>query len=1019
MAIDETDKLFDLLNEWRSDKLTATSNVGDSAIYINQLYEAVPLLAGQSILFSTTVLTDKSSWDTLQPNTVHYFSSFGNEGSPTTLVDNQAGYLFYIKSSVSTKGLQLCITNDLHILYRVAPQGTWIENASDKQVSDLSNKITEFSKEIAESGISALTLRVQSLANTIKNMGGTVTDPDKPTDGDSGISKEQLAELDKIISQKLEIYDAKQLVTDILNNNPMSIYTNGTQLLTPTINAEGNDREIDFAIGSNNVSNIAKYQVDISTDNKHWTINSFPTNKGTIPSLVNGTLYYVRAILVSDNANIRTDSNYSDIIKVSVGTNLTAKTPEVPTPTQHTRDSKVIRPSDTFALVSDLNKAVSTLEKEKATTGYVDSGLSDLQVKINALKDNQSSSNTGTTVSFVGGRNLLADTKFFHNQDQSLIDSTDYLKNKVLKNSYISGANNKYKDTYSGQSTIPLNEDSYTLTFYAKADTSGNRIDNFFYNTSNNTTIQATTNQGVVTKAVDGKSTISLGTNWARYWIKWTQNAENGIKYLAIGRVEDSFKNVGSIYISKPMLVEGDIPTDWNLAPEDEVLDYDTKNWQKQKITQDGTYSYAICPRGTDFGTFLKSDSVPVGFSIIRDENKQYNWKVIKESSSWVYALTTSGSGQLIHYEVSNGTASGYKIYQDDFDKRYVLLSNITSMLAPYAKTTDLNNYIKGSALGTYAKLSDLDSYVKTSELTGKLNDFALEAELKNYAKASDLDNYMKKDDSSSGYLKFWSGTDSDFSAITKPDSKTEYTILDSAGNVKNIYIGGTQLYGGEYPVGTVLYEANPTWTGSSVSNAADINTGLPPNRTVFYFDRIKNGIWVYMLDSLFIRSLSSSQGTYYGSISQTVRRLPNIYSNIVNSPTTTNGVIDAIYVPKSFLVYPPYDSDLGLMHAAGNTNDMSSTEQVFGTPLSRIPVTKGQKIYNIVGSYGGIGSAYTASYTDNGYISVYANSYKSSASNGYEQFEMNLSSDYNITVAGNTGFEYNGFGLITKIVTD
>lgn len=94
----------------------------------------------------------------------------------------------------------------------------------------------------------------------------------------------------------------------------------------------------------------------------------------------------------------------------------------------------------------------------------------------------------------------------------------------------------------------------------------------------------------------------------------------------------------------------------------------DTTNWQKQKIFADNSYRLTRCPKGTDFGLFLQSSSVPVGFSIVRDGNTNCNFMVIKETSSWVYSLaisgTTNGVG-LIVYRVINGKPDTYRSFSD------------------------------------------------------------------------------------------------------------------------------------------------------------------------------------------------------------------------------------------------------------------------------------------------------------------------------------------------------------------
>ena len=376
MAINDT--LFDLLNKWKTDILTDNSSVGDTKDYVNQMYALLPMLVNQSLVLSDTVLKREDSWDNVNVNTLHYFEDLGVEGSPdSSMIKRQAGYLIYVKSSVSSLGLQVCITEDLHILYRLAPKGTWIMNANDSAITSLSERLASFETQVNQNGLDALNLRVEALRRQV----GAVTG-DKIKEVSDGLD-----ELSKVISQKVDVYESRQLLTDILNNNDVTIYDDGKQLLAPTIAVEGNNNVIAYNISSNNLpSEVKGYQVETSTDKSKWSINTETVDNGNLLSMINGTKYYVRALALPVDASDRTQSNYSDIVEVTVGTNKTAKTPEKPVPTQYPRTSKTVTPSDVFALASDLKSAVNTINKEKATTGYVDSGLNNLQSKITDTK---------------------------------------------------------------------------------------------------------------------------------------------------------------------------------------------------------------------------------------------------------------------------------------------------------------------------------------------------------------------------------------------------------------------------------------------------------------------------------------------------------------------------------------------------------------------------------------------------------------------------------------------------------
>lgn len=101
---------------------------------------------------------------------------------------------------------------------------------------------------------------------------------------------------------------------------------------------------------------------------------------------------------------------------------------------------------------------------------------------------------------------------------------------------------------------------------------------------------------------------------------------------------------------------------------------FDEINTKQDLIVQPGTYAYATCPDGTDFGEFLKSDKVPYGFSYIRNNNKGYiyNYAVLKENKLWVFAKALNAGGNESIYTISNGKSSGYlnmTADENDFSK--------------------------------------------------------------------------------------------------------------------------------------------------------------------------------------------------------------------------------------------------------------------------------------------------------------------------------------------------------------
>lgn len=94
--------------------------------------------------------------------------------------------------------------------------------------------------------------------------------------------------------------------------------------------------------------------------------------------------------------------------------------------------------------------------------------------------------------------------------------------------------------------------------------------------------------------------------------------------------------------------------------PEGKVDVTATSNWQKQALFNAGDYKLVSCPSGSDFETFLKSDTVPKGLSIVRDNNFNINWIVLKELSNWMWGVSSKSSVTGINYfQIENNQYSG------------------------------------------------------------------------------------------------------------------------------------------------------------------------------------------------------------------------------------------------------------------------------------------------------------------------------------------------------------------------
>ena len=749
MAINDT--LFDLLNKWKTDVLTDNSSVGDTKDYVNQMYALLPMLVNQSLVLSDTVLKREDSWDNVNVNTLHYFEDLGVEGSPdSSMIKRQAGYLIYVKSSVSSLGLQVCITEDLHILYRLAPKGTWIMNANDSAITSLSERLASFETQVNQNGLDALNLRVEALRRQV----GAVTG-DKIKEVSDGLD-----ELSKVISQKVDVYKSRQLLTDILNNNDVTIYDDGKQLLAPTIAVEGNDKVIAYSISSNNLpSEVKGYQVETSTDKSKWSINTETVDSGNLLSMINGTKYYVRALALPVDASDRTQSNYSDIVEVTVGTNKIAKTPEKPVPTQYPRTSKTVTPSDVFALASDLKSAVNTINKEKATTGYVDSGLNNLQSKITDIKTaiTNALSDVKTQVdNSAVGTNLYTDTRDFDNLSIWTNGSHWHKTGEKFNGLAVMSTDDDWNGL--GQTVQAKKGETYTYSVYARCKSG-----------TGESTIYYTTTSGDHAQTNIAKTIVSLNETWQR--VKGTVNITGDGALNA--RIEKTNDNPNTLLIAGLKLEKGPTATDYSLNPL-EIATNDALSDVKAQVdnsavgtnlltgtsnTQDYTLSGSGWVRG--------SHSSNGNLSIPCTPGASYTYSVIIKSATFNYYVEISSFDSnhkwIANYQSYIGTDIGMqKVTMVAPENASFMTVHVSLNNPPDSQTVVFNS--EKLELGSHAT----DWCPNPSEIATDGSVQAINDEIAKKVDKTELANYLKP----------WLGTQEEYDAISPHDPNTLYMIV-------------------------------------------------------------------------------------------------------------------------------------------------------------------------------------------------------------------------------------------------
>lgn len=208
--------------------------------------------------------------------------------------------------------------------------------------------------------------------------------------------------------------------------------------------------------------------------------------------------------------------------------------------------STVIEVSDRVTSVANRTTAVENKFAGYSTTEQMNSAITQSANSITSSVSQTYTTKTEFAELDIGGRNLIAGTD----------NATEYVGNMI-------DGNGTYKDVWTGKTIdIPTATD-YIVSFDAKADVAQNIRCHFF---SPNTTLTSLSSTGQYkTGATDGLAEVSITTEWARYWVKWTQTPADTRKNVIVGR--NSTEN--DIYIRAVKLEVGNKATAWTPAPED------------------------------------------------------------------------------------------------------------------------------------------------------------------------------------------------------------------------------------------------------------------------------------------------------------------------------------------------------------------------------------------------------------------------------------------------------------------
>lgn len=195
---------------------------------------------------------------------------------------------------------------------------------------------------------------------------------------------------------------------------------------------------------------------------------------------------------------------------------------------------------DKYAALDVKVNGINSTVVNKADVSYVDQKANQLQFALTNLS--------------VGGTNLLGGT------------STEARSNDAPTSGWVEGA------VYN--TTQPLNENQYILSFEARGDVNGQRIGTFLWHGGlggRNISKKSTTSLGENFTASDGQTFVTLTNQWKRYWVLYDVDPDNTKKTAIVGRRWVDSKPSGKVYVRKIKLEAGNKATSWSPAPEDDM----------------------------------------------------------------------------------------------------------------------------------------------------------------------------------------------------------------------------------------------------------------------------------------------------------------------------------------------------------------------------------------------------------------------------------------------------------------
>lgn len=251
--------------------------------------------------------------------------------------------------------------------------------------------------------------------------------------------------------------------------------------------------------------------------------------------------------------------------------------------------------------------------------------------------------------------------------DNLKIGGRNLLKNSHSVEQTYSYPSSNYVDQCNWVTSIPLNGDTYTLSFWAKSTVAGDIIQVHFYSPSNIT--HCVGSQGQVSGNADGQCDFTLSTTLTKYWVTYTiPKGGNSARSVIIPRMFSDFGK-GTVSVKWEKLEEGNKATDWTPAPEDVDEAINTERTTRQsaietkanEITSKVSETYVS---NSAFGHYQKD--VESRFTQTKDNFKWTLNETVKTAKDEIGGQIDSVNGRVDGLKETTDNVNNYMSFDND-----------------------------------------------------------------------------------------------------------------------------------------------------------------------------------------------------------------------------------------------------------------------------------------------------------------------------------------------------------------